>query len=157
MCPCISLWTASSPSRPPPPCHDVSMSTPTQTSAYSFGFRSFFTTGFFSSLTFALGLLADPFAFLANGFSSSLSLSGSALTFLTLLVDARGLAAGFFLASGFSSSESSPNDDSSLSSLRFGFALVLPLDLRGAALFAASGFSSSESSESEGVFLTRRG
>lgn len=138
---------------------------------HSFTFFSFLTTGFFSSLTFGLALLAadPPLAFLAKGFSSSLLPSGSALTsfltFFKLLVDARGLATAFFLASGFSSSESSSADDSSssLSSLYFGFGLgrpaaALPLDLRGAGFLAERGVSSSERSESEAGagFWTRR-
>ena len=116
---------------------------------YSLTFFSRLTTGFFSSLAVALPLAA-PFAFFAKGFSSSLSLS-SFLTFLTLLVEARGFAAAFFFANGFSSSDS----DSSLSEY-FGFAFARPLvDLRAAGFLAERGVSSSESSESLAGFWTR--
>lgn len=129
---------------------------------HSFNFASFFTTGFFSSLTFVLPLAAAPFDFLASGLSSSLSLLCSFFTFFALLVDALGLAAAFFFASGFSSSD----DSSSLSSLYWGLGLartlvlVLPFDLRDARGFLADkGVSSSDNSEPEGVegFWTRRG
>jgi len=109
---------------------------------YSLTFFSRLTTGFFSSLAVALPLAA-PFDFFAKGFSSSLSLS-SFLTFLTLLVEARGFATAFFFANGFSSSDS----DSSLSEY-FGLAFARPLvDLRAAGFLAERGVSSSESSES---------
>jgi len=120
---------------------------------YSLTFFSRLTAGFFSSLTFALPLAA-PFAFLAKGFSSSLSLSGSALTFFVLLLaEARGFAAAFFFANGFSSSDS----ESSLSEY-FGLAFVRPfvaLPLRATGFLAERGVSSSESSESLAGFWTR--
>lgn len=131
--------------------------------AYNFVFTSFFTTGFFSSLTFAFPLAAAPFAFFANGLSSSLSLLSSFLTFLALLVDALGFAgaAFFFFANGFSSSDDS---SSSLSSLYCGLALErpadVPFDFRAAGGFLADkGVSSSDISDPEGVegFWTRRG
>jgi len=113
-------------------------------------FFSRLTTGFFSSLTFALPFAA-PLAFFARGFSSSLSLSSSFLTFLTLLVEARGFAAAFFFANGFSSSDS----ESSLSEY-FGLAFARPLvDWRAAGFFAERGVSSSERSESLAGFWTR--
>lgn len=128
----------------------------------SFGFFSFFTTGFFSSFTFVFPLAAAPFVFFASGLSSSLSLLSSFFTFFVVLVDALGLAgAAFFFASGLSSS-----DDSSLSlsslyfGLAFGRALELPLGLRAAKGFLAErGVSSSDNSEPDGVegFWTRRG
>lgn len=118
-------------------------------------FFSRLTTGFFSSLTFAFPFAA-PFAFLASGFSSSLLSSSSLtsfLTFLTLLVDARGFAAAFFFANGFSSSDS----DSSLSEY-FGFAFARPFvafALRAAGFLAERGVSSSERSESLAGVWTR--
>jgi hypothetical protein len=75
------------------------------------------------------------------------------LTFFTLLVDARGFAAAFFFANGFSSSDS----ESSLSEY-FGLALARPLaafPLRAAGFLAERGVSSSESSESLAGFWTR--
>jgi hypothetical protein len=131
---------------------------PDTSMTHSLTFFSRLTTGF-SSLTFPFPFPAAAFVFFASGFSSSLlacSSLTSFFTFLTLLVEALGLAAAFFFANGFSSSELS------LLSLSlyvvFGFArpFAAPFDLRGAGFLAERGTSSSERSESDAAGLGAR-